>query len=288
MNKQQTPSAADAHAIRDRVRADYSRVAASAAAADSSAGTRDSCCAPGCGGPDARDARQVSRDLGYSAGELDAVPAGSNLGLGCGNPQAIASLRRGEIVLDLGSGAGFDAFLAARQVGPEGRVIGVDMTHAMLERARANAAKVQLGNVSFRLGEIEALPVADNAIDVVISNCVINLSPEKQRVFDEALRVLKPGGRLAVSDVVVTAPLPAEVHDDLANLSACVSGAATIDDLREMLERAGFVEIEIVPVDASRKFIKDWVPGQDVSNFVVSAAITARKPGAGEPNRDPF
>ena len=220
MNERRDPATSDAQAIRDRVRADYSRVAESAQSDDGG------CCAPSCCTPQARDTRAVSSELGYSAAELDSAPAESNLGLGCGNPQAIASLRPGERVLDLGSGAGFDAFLAARQVGPQGEVIGVDMTHAMLARARANASKAGLSNVSFRLGEIEALPVADNSIDVVISNCVINLSPEKHRVFAEVMRVLKPGARIAVSDVVVTAELPRAVRDDLANHSACVSGAA--------------------------------------------------------------
>tara|TARA_R110002072_G_scaffold25443_6_gene85147 strand:+ start:93662 stop:94321 length:660 start_codon:yes stop_codon:yes gene_type:complete len=210
---------------------------------------------------------------------LDAAPEGANLGLGCGNPQAIASLKAGESVLDLGSGAGFDAFLAARQVGEKGRVIGVDMTHEMIAKARRNQRKLGLTQAEFRLGEIEALPVGDATIDVIVSNCVINLSPEKPRVFAEAMRVLRPGGRLAISDVVLTADLPDEVRDDLANLTACVSGAATIEELEATLRDAGFVDIVIEPVDASRQFIKHWVPGSDASAFAVSASITAKKPG---------
>lgn len=275
MNKQANPSEHDAHAIRERVRADYARVAETAQVSEDG---DETCCAPGCCVPGDRDSRQVSSDLGYSDAELDAAPEGSNLGLGCGNPQAIASLRAGEHVLDLGSGAGFDAFLAARQVGESGRVIGVDMTASMLAKARENRRKVGLDQVEFRLGEIEALPLADNSIDVVISNCVINLSPEKHRVFAEVARVLKPGGRIAVSDVVLTAELPEAVRGDLGALSACVSGAASIDELQRMLTEAGLVDIAIEPVDASRTFIKDWVPGQDVSRYVVSASITARKP----------
>lgn len=272
MTKQANSSDHDAHAIRERVRADYAKVAETATASD------DACAAPSCCAPGERDSRQVSSELGYSQDELDAAPAESNLGLGCGNPQAIASLQPGEHVLDLGSGAGFDAFLAARKVGATGRVTGVDMTASMLAKARANREKVGLDQVEFRLGEIEALPLADNSVDVVISNCVINLSPEKQRVFDEVARVLRPGGRVAVSDVVLTAPLPEEVRGDLAALSACVSGAASIVELQGMLESAGLVDVRIEPVDESRTFIKDWVPGEDVSNYVVSAAITAHKP----------
>jgi len=260
--------------IRDRVREDYARVAETAES------NGDSCCAPGCCEPGPRDHREISRNLGYSDDELDSAPEGANLGLGCGNPQAIASLRGGETVLDLGSGAGFDAFLAARRVGGDGKVIGVDMTPAMIGRARENRRKTGLEQVEFRLGEIEALPVADATVDVVISNCVINLSPEKHRVFAEVMRALRPGGRIAVSDVVLTAELPAAVRDDLSSYSACVSGAATIAEVRGMLQDAGFVDIAIEPVDASREFIKDWVPGQDASAYAASASITARKPAA--------
>jgi len=199
------------------------------------------------------------------------------MGLGCGNPHAIASLKEGETVLDLGSGGGFDCFLAAQAVGEAGRVIGVDMTPEMVSKARQNAANVGFENIEFRLGEIENLPVADNSVDVIISNCVINLSPEKPRVFKEALRVLKPGGRLAVLDVVATAQLPNEMKKDLALYAGCVAGAASIDELVDMLGEAGFTNIRIQPKDESREFIRDWAPGMRVEDFVVSATIEAVK-----------
>lgn len=273
MTNQDTNPVPDADTIRARVRTDYARVAETAESSGETSG------APGCCAPGDRDSRTVSRELGYSEEELDAAPDGANLGLGCGNPQAIASLQVGESVLDLGSGAGFDAFLAARRVGESGRVVGVDMTHEMIAKARSNKVKLGLAQAEFRLGEIEALPVGDETVDVIISNCVINLSPEKPRVFAEAMRVLRPGGRLAISDVVLTADLPDAVRDDLSNLTACVSGAATIEELQSTLRDAGFVEIAIEPVDASKQFIKDWVPGSDASAFAVSASITAKKPG---------
>ena len=216
--------------------------------------------------------------LGYSAEETAAAPEASNLGLGCGNPLAIASLREGQVVLDLGSGAGFDCFLAARAVGPSGKVIGVDMTHEMLSKARGNAEKNGFTNVEFRLGEIEALPVADNSIDVIISNCVINLSPEKQRVFDEAFRVLKPEGRLAVADMVATAPLPDEIKTDWAAYTGCMAGASQITELQRMLEASGFKNINIAPKDSSRSFIREWLPGKHVEDYLVSATVEAVKP----------
>ncbi|HEU0006806.1 MAG TPA: arsenite methyltransferase [Terriglobia bacterium] len=240
-----------------------------------------SCCAPSCCSPETRmetAADDAARALGYTAEEITAVPEGSNLGLGCGNPQAIASLKAGETVLDLGSGAGFDAFLAARQVGTGGFVIGVDMTPDMVAKARGNAEKGAFQNVEFRLGEIEHLPVADNSMDVIMSNCVINLSPEKEQVFKEAFRVLKPGGRLAISDIVATAELPEEIRHDLALYTGCVSGASPIGDLERMLTESGFTQIQIKPKDESRSFIRDWVPGGRIEDYVVSAAIQARKP----------
>jgi arsenite methyltransferase len=208
------------------------------------------------------------------------APEAANFGLGCGNPLAIASLGAGQVVLDLGSGAGFDCFLAARVVGPSGKVIGVDMTHDMLNKARNNAQKNGFTNVEFRLGEIEALPVADNSIDSIISNCVINLSPEKQRVFDEAFRVLKPGGRLAVADMVATAPLPDDIKSDWAAYTGCIAGASlvTVTDLQRMLESSGFENIEIAPKDSSRSFIREWLPGKRVEDYLVSATIEAVKP----------
>src|SRR5206468_1554398 len=185
--------------------------------------------------------------LGYSTEQSTITPQAANLGLGCGNPLAIASLQPGQTVLDLGSGAGFDCFLAAQAVGPSGTVIGVDMTHEMLAKARENAEKNGFSNVEFRFGEIEALPVADASVDVIISNCVINLSPEKQLVFTEAYRVLKPGGRLAVADVVATAALPEEIRGDWAAYTGCMAGASQISELEEMLQAAGFDQIKIEP-----------------------------------------
>ena len=185
-----------------------------------------SCCAPVkscCGSTDL--AQDISRNIGYTEEELKAVPEGANLGLGCGNPIALASLKEGETVLDLGSGAGFDCFLAASRIGGKGRVIGVDMTPEMVEKARENARKVNSANVEFRLGEIENLPVADNSVDVVISNCVINLSPEKGRVFTETLRVLKPGGRLMISDIVLLKELPDVLRNSIEAYVGCLSGA---------------------------------------------------------------
>jgi arsenite methyltransferase len=188
----------------------------------------------------------ISKNIGYTEEELKAIPEGANLGLGCGNPVAIASLKEGETVLDLGSGAGIDCFLAAKRVGPNGRVIGVDMTHEMLERARENARRTEYENVEFRLGEIEHLPVADNSIDVVISNCVINLSPDKGQVFNEAFRVLKPGGRLMVSDIVLTKELPEAIVNSIEAYIGCVAGAVLRDTYLEAIEAAGFKEITII------------------------------------------
>jgi arsenite methyltransferase len=182
------------------------------------------------------------------------------------------------VVLDLGSGGGFDAFLTAREVGKCGRVIGVDMTPTMVSKARSNAETAELSNVEFRLGEIEHLPVADSSVDVIISNCVINLSPDKAQVFSEAYRVLRPGGRLAISDVVATAELPDDVKDDPQLHACCVAGAALIDELQTMLEEASFRGIRITPKDESREFISDWVPGSGIEEYVVSAHIEAVKP----------
>ena len=217
-------------------------------------------------------------ELGYSAEDAAAAPESANLGLGCGNPLAIASLEEGQVVLDLGSGAGFDCFLAARAVGKTGRVIGVDMTHEMLSKARENAQKNAFTNVEFRLGEIEALPAADNSVDVIISNCVINLSPEKQRVFSEAFRVLKPAGRLAIADMVATAPLPDDIKADWAAYTGCMAGASQITELERMLQASGFKDIKIAPKDSSRSFIREWLPGKRVEDYLVSATIEAIKP----------
>jgi arsenite methyltransferase len=239
----------------------------------------ESCCAPSCCGPSApADARDKARRMGYSDADLEAIPPGANLGLGCGNPQAIADLRPGETVIDLGSGAGFDCFLAARQVGPEGHVIGVDMTHEMLAKARDNAARIGAGNVEFRLGELEHLPVADSTADVILSNCVINLVPDKAQVFREALRVLKPGGRLAISDVVNIVPLSDDLKQDSTLICGCVSGAAPVDHLQTWLAAAGFEHIRITLKPESRDMIATWAPGRGIEDHVASASIEARKP----------
>lgn len=221
-----------------------------------------------------------SLSLGYSEDDLAAVPEGADMGLGCGNPQAIAALRAGETVLDLGSGGGFDAFLAARQVGPSGKVIGVDMTADMVAKARANAVKIEASNVEFRLGEIERLPVADASVDVILSNCVINLSPDKRAVFEEALRVLRPGGRLAISDVVATSEVPDAVRADIAAYTGCVAGAALVSELTAMLAQAGFVDVRIDVKEESRALLGEWIPGSDAGRFVASATIEAKKPAA--------
>ncbi|WNS45052.1 arsenite methyltransferase [Paenibacillus sp. MMS20-IR301] len=260
--------------IRQNVRGRYQKIAVKQAEASSSCCTLDdrSCC------DSPADFDAISAKLGYSSSDLAAAPVGANLGLGCGNPQAIAELQAGEHVLDLGSGGGFDCFLASRQVGGQGHVIGVDMTPEMISRARDNAINGKFINTEFRLGEIEYLPVADNSVNVIISNCVINLSPDKQQVFHEAFRVLQPGGRLAISDIVTTAELPPEIKNDLDALySGCISGASSITDVEQMLRESGFSEISIEPKDESRTFIKDWVPGVNVDQYIVSAVIKARK-----------
>jgi SAM-dependent methyltransferase len=262
----------DASDIKTMVRARYGSVATAAPA---------SCCEPvaSCCAPSTPvDVQDKARRMGYSDAELAAIPDGANLGLGCGNPQAIAALRSGETVVDLGSGAGFDCFLAARQVGLDGHVIGVDMTHEMLAKARDNAGRIGAANVEFRLGELEHLPVADNTADVILSNCVINLVPDKAQVFREAFRVLKPGGRLAISDVVNTSPLPDPLRSDTALLCGCVSGAAPVDQIRTWLAAAGFREIEVTIRPESREMIAGWAPGRNIEDYVVSASIEAAKP----------
>lgn len=217
-------------------------------------------------------------ELGYSTEDAATAPEAANLGLGCGNPLAIASLKEGQVVLDLGSGAGFDCFLAARAVGQTGRVIGVEMTHEMLIKARENAQNNGFTNVEFRLGEIEALPVADDSVDIIISNCVINLSPEKQRVLNEAFRVLKPDGKLAIADIVATAPLPDDIKNDWGAYTGCMAGASQITELERMLRASGFKEIKIAPKDSSRSFIREWLPGKRVEDYLISATIEAVKP----------
>lgn len=220
----------------------------------------------------------ISETMGYTEADLKSVPDGSNMGLGCGNPVALASLQSGETVVDLGSGGGFDCFLAAKRVGETGKVIGVDMTPDMVSKARKNAEKIEATNVEFRLGEIEHLPVADNSADIIISNCVINLSPDKQQVYSDAYRALKPGGRLCISDILATSPLPENIKNDLKAVSACVGGAELIHDTRERLEKIGFTEIKITSKDESRDLISEWAPGKNAGDYVVSAYIEAVKP----------
>ncbi len=261
-------------AIRAHVRESYAKVAEASEAGDC-CGEAASCCGVS---DDAAINRLISTRLGYSEDDLNAAPEGADMRLGCGNPRAIAALKPGEVVVDLGSGGGFDAFLAAAEVGESGRVIGVDMTPAMISKARANAEKGRYAHVEFRLGEIEHLPVADGIADVVISNCVINLSPDKPQVFREIYRVLKPGGRLAIADVVATAVMPEEMKNDPALHAGCMAGAELIDDLEAMLREAGFADIRIAPKDESRAFIRDWAPGRGVEDYVVSAYIDAVKP----------
>ncbi len=246
--------------VRQAVRAAYA----------TTAGCGTSCCGPG---------PEASLALGYAKSDLDGVPEGANMGLGCGNPQAIARLRPGETVLDLGAGGGFDCFLAAKQVGSSGHVIGVDMTPEMISKARANAGKLDAKNVEFRLGEIEHLPVADGTVDVILSNCVINLSPDKEAVFREAFRTLKPGGRLAIADVVALGPIPDTLSKELAALTGCVAGAAKVETVKDHLRRAGFEDIRVVVREESRQFIKDWLPGSGAEELIASATIEATRPG---------
>ncbi len=221
---------------------------------------------------------QNSLKLGYSNDDVSAAPEGSNLGLGCGNPKAIASLKQGETVLDLGSGAGFDCFLAAKEVGEEGHVIGVDMTPEMLSKARQNKEKGEFNHIEFRLGEIEHLPVANNTVDVIISNCVINLATDKQQVFNEAYRVLKPGGRLAIADIVTTAVLPQALENDLQLYAGCMSGALFIDQVQSILEQTGFVNIRITPKGNDHEITTTtWTSNSKIEDHLVSAYIEAEK-----------
>ena len=258
--------------LRQRVRSRYAQAAT---------GTGCGCTSPstqGCCGSPSDTVEQANRIMGYSARELDSVVDGANLGLGCGNPTAMGELKPGEVVLDLGSGAGFDCFLSARKVGKSGRVIGVDMTPEMLAKARENAVKMGADNVEFRLGEIENLPAADTSVDVIISNCVINLSPQKKQVFREAYRVLKPGGRLYVSDVVATAEMPESMREQAALLTGCIAGAEHVDKIRQMLAAAGFQNIDIELKAYSKELVSGWFPGSGAEDYVASADIRAEKP----------
>ncbi|PKK82484.1 MAG: arsenite S-adenosylmethyltransferase [candidate division Zixibacteria bacterium HGW-Zixibacteria-1] len=263
----------DHRGIQNKVREHYGKVAK---------GKTGPCCNPHvkcCGDADmAVLAGELSKGLGYSNGQLKTVPENSNLGLGCGNPIAIAELKEGETVLDLGSGGGFDCFLASQKVGSAGQVIGVDVTPEMVALARKNAASGKFENVEFRYGEIERLPITGESIDAIMSNCVINLSPDKQRVFAEAYRVLKRGGRLTVFDVVAVAPLPEQIATDLEAYVGCVAGAMLIDDLVDILESVGFTGVSVEPQCQSREYIREWMPGMHVEDYVVSAVIRAVKP----------
>jgi len=246
---------------KDAIAQNYARIASN----DDSCGcATNSCC----------NSDGISLNLGYSKEQLNSIPKGADKGLGCGNPTSIASLKNGEVVLDLGSGAGLDCFLASKEVGEQGRVIGVDMTREMLAKARSNKDKNGYDNVDFRLGEIENLPVADNSVDVIISNCVINLSLDKQRVFDEAFRVLKIGGRVAVSDIVLTKQIPSHMIT-IDSYGACIAGASFIDDLELYLKNSGFKDIKITPKGESKEFLKDW--SDNIENYIVSANIEAIK-----------
>ena len=248
--------------IRGQVREAYAKVAKGAGG-----------CSVGCCGTEGAG----SLAMGYTPDDLASVPDGSDLGLGCGNPQAIAALKPGETVLDLGSGAGFDCFLAAKRVGRSGRVIGVDMTPEMVAKARDNARRVEATNVEFRLGEIEHLPVADASVDAIVSNCVINLSPNKLAVFHEAFRALRPGGRLAISDVVALKDMPPDLAQSVEALTGCVAGAAKIEELRALLVDAGFESVQIEARPESRAIIGQCMPGAE--DYVVSATIEGTKPG---------
>lgn len=262
------------HALRQKVREQYRKVAEQ----------RDCGCATTCcsverslSGALETDPAATSRKLGYSDADTGSVPVGANLGLGCGNPLTIAALGAGQTVLDLGSGAGFDAFLAAQAVGPTGLVIGVDMAAEMIDKARQNAAKGGYSNVEFRLGEIENLPVADRSVDAIISNCVVNLSPDKEKVFREAFRVLKPGGRLAIADILASTPMPDSVRRDLELYAGCVAGASLIDDVKKLVREAGFVDIRVELKPQSLDFIREWFPGRAIEDYIVSATIQAVK-----------
>jgi arsenite methyltransferase len=293
-------SLSDAQQVREKVRKGYGRIAqagswsaAQDAATVEAQREMSSCCGGGCCGTSVTTVDQIATAVGYSNEELTAVPDGANMGLSCGNPTAIASLKPGETVLDLGSGGGFDCFIAGPRVAANGRVIGVDMTPEMLSKARRNLAHYEqrsgLRNVEFRLGEIEHLPVADASVDVVISNCVLNLSPDKAQVWREIVRVLKPGGRVAVSDLALLKPLPTSVREDVEALVGCVAGAVLVEETRVMARAAGLTDVVLVPkpeyIDAMsswedplyQKIVAALPAGSKPSDFITSLDIAARK-----------
>ena len=298
---------AEQDALRNQVREGYARIAATGSwsalsvskdASDepsSTASSQSSCCAGGgCCGPATFTPEQLAQAIGYSTSELASVPEGSNMGLSCGNPTAIAGLRADEVVVDLGAGGGFDCFIAGAKVGARGRVIGIDMTPAMISKARTNVAgyvaQTGFSNVEFRLGEIEHLPVADASVDVVISNCVLNLSPDKAQVWREIMRILKPGGRVAVSDLALLQPLPDAVRADLEALVGCVAGAMLVDEMRALAHHAGLRQLRLEAKSDYIDAMTDWqdplylkivaaLPeGARVSDFVTSLNVTAVKP----------
>ena len=236
------------------------------------------CCSGGCAcGQSTPSIAETSVVLGYADTDMATIPEGANMGLGCGNPLTFALAKPGEVVLDMGSGGGIDCFIARRQVGETGSVIGVDMSAEMVELARKNLKKTGYSNIEFRLGEIEHLPVADGSVDVVISNCVVNLSLDKQQVFNETYRVLKAGGRLAISDIVATAELPVEMQEDLRMHAGCVAGAEHHLVIRHMLEESGFSAIRLYPKDSSKEILNNWVPDGNLEDYVASYMIEATK-----------
>ncbi|WP_139905455.1 arsenite methyltransferase [Clostridium thermarum] len=261
--------------IRVYIRKKYSKVAKLKESGTGCCGTGGCCC----GDSSVSDSsiQEAAERLGYNTEELNNIPEGSNMGLGCGNPIAIASLKEGETVLDLGSGGGIDCFLALSKVGQTGHVIGVDMTPEMIELSRKNVAEEGCKNLEFRLGEIEHLPVADNSVDVIISNCVINLSLDKRQVFSEAYRVLKKGGRISISDVAATAEIPEEMKNDLSAVAGCIAGAEHIDNIRKMLSEVGFNNIRLTEKANSREILNSWIPGRNLDKFVASFYIEAQK-----------
>ncbi|MBN2384084.1 arsenite methyltransferase [bacterium] len=258
--------------IRSRVRERYGHIAKNGSDCGCSP-VKPTCCCRG-----KSETEIQAEKIGYTDNERQSVPSEANLGLGCGNPGAIAALQTGEFVLDLGAGGGFDCFLASRKVGETGRVIGVDMTPDMVSRARTIAAREGYRNVEFRLGEIEHLPVADSLFDAVISNCVINLSPEKAQVYNEMFRVLKPGGRIALSDTVRLKDFPEAWKNNHDMLCSCVTGSASPTEIEEMLRSAGFIHIEVRLKPESREVIKSWLPNSGIEEYIASAEIIARKP----------
>jgi len=281
------PKHVDPENIHQTVREGYGKIALSGG----------SCCgsAPTCCGSSPMASQDLAKYIGYSTEELSALPESANMGLSCGNPNALAALQPGEVVLDLGSGGGFDVFIAGRKVGADGRAIGVDMTPEMLSKARKNIAPYRersgLDNVEFRLGEIEHLPIADASVDVIISNCVINLSPDKPQVWREIARVLKPGGRVAVSDLALRKPLPPAIHEMVEALVGCVAGAVLVSETERMAREAGLTDIVLNPKLAYIDGMSDWkdplyqkiiaqLPsGTKVSDYITSLEVTAKKYG---------